>query len=84
MASWKFPKVMLRGKATPSVQFRVEDSHCAKEMHSLGDYGLDVHKLSNTYTCMNEERRILCRGRVATAPEAIRKIAVPSGGQKPG
>ena len=47
-------------------------------------YGLDVHRLSNTYTCMNEEGRILCRGRVATAPEAIRKIAVPSGGQKPG
>ena len=47
-------------------------------------YGLDVHKLSNTCTCMSEEGRILCRGRVATAPEAIRKIAVPSGGQNLG
>ncbi len=44
-------------------------------------YGLDIHKLSITYTCMNEEGQILRRGQVATTPEAIREIVAPSGGQ---
>jgi len=44
-------------------------------------YGLDIHKLSITYTCMNEEGRVLRRGQVATTPEAIREIVAPSGGQ---
>ncbi|MCH7706383.1 MAG: transposase [Chloroflexi bacterium] len=44
-------------------------------------YGLDIHKLSITYTCMNEEGQVLRRGQVATTPEAIREIVAPSGGQ---
>ena len=44
-------------------------------------YGLDIHKLSITYTCMNEQGQILRRGQVATTPEAIREIVAPSGGQ---
>lgn len=42
-------------------------------------YGLDIHKLSITYTCMNEQGKILRRGRVDTTPEAIRGIVAPSG-----
>lgn len=42
-------------------------------------YGLDIHKLSITYTCMNEQGEILRRGRVETTPEAIRGIVAPSG-----
>lgn len=44
-------------------------------------YGLDVHKLSITYTCMTEEGKVLRRERVATTPEAIRGIVAPSDGQ---
>jgi len=44
-------------------------------------YGLDIHKLSITYTCMTEEGRVLRRGRVPPTPEAIREIVAPSGGQ---
>ncbi len=43
--------------------------------------GLDVHKLSITYTCMTEEGKVLRRERVATTPEAIRGIVAPSGGK---
>ncbi len=42
-------------------------------------YGLDIHKLSITHTCMNEQGQILRRGRVETTPEAIRGIVAPSG-----
>ena len=44
-------------------------------------YGLDIQKLSITYTCRNEEGQVLHRGQVATTPEAIREIVAPSGGQ---
>jgi len=44
-------------------------------------YGLDIHKLSITYTCMNEQGQVLRRGQVATTPEAIREIVAPSGEQ---
>jgi len=44
-------------------------------------YGLDIHKLSITYTCMNEQGQVLRRGQVVTTPEAIREIVAPSGGQ---
>lgn len=44
-------------------------------------YGLDVHKLSITYTAMSPEGRILRRGRVCPTPQAIQGIITPSGGQ---
>ena len=47
----------------------------------MEDYGLDVHKLSITYAWMNEEGRILRRGRVATTTQDIREIVAHSGGQ---
>ncbi len=44
-------------------------------------YGLDIHKLPITYTCMNEEGQVLRRGQVATTPKAIREIVASSGDQ---
>jgi transposase len=68
----------------PSVQFRVDlnDNLTVRRRYTAVEYyGLDIHKLSITYTCMNEAGRILRRGQVATTPEAIRGIVAPSGGQ---
>ncbi len=44
-------------------------------------YGLDVHKLSITYTCMDVEGQVLRRGRVPNTVEGIREIVAPSGGE---
>lgn len=43
-------------------------------------YGLDVHKLSITYTCVDENGRILRRGRVPNTCDSIKEIVAPSNG----
>ena len=42
-------------------------------------YGLDVQKLSITYTCMDGDGQVLRRGRVPNTSEDIREIVAPSG-----
>ncbi len=44
-------------------------------------YGLDVHKLSITYTCVDVDGRVLRRGRVPNTSEEIREIVSPSRGK---
>jgi hypothetical protein len=44
-------------------------------------YGLDVHKLSITYTCVDGEGRVLRRGRVPNTCEDIKAIVAPSNGK---
>ena len=44
-------------------------------------YGLDVHKLSITYTCVDVGGRVLRRGRVPNTSEGIREIVSPSRGK---
>ena len=44
-------------------------------------YGLDVHKLSITYTCVDVGGRVLRRGRVPNTYEDIREIVAPSSGE---
>ena len=44
-------------------------------------YGLDIHKLSITYTCMDSDGQILRRGRVPNTWEDIPEIVAPSNGK---
>ena len=44
-------------------------------------YGLDVHKLSITYTCMGSDGQVLRRGRVPNTSEDIQRIVASSKGQ---
>lgn len=43
-------------------------------------YGLDVHKVSITYTCVDRSGGVLRRGRVPNTCEGIRQIVAPSNG----
>jgi transposase len=43
-------------------------------------YGVDVHKRYSVFACVDEQGRVVRRGRVPNSPEALAAIAAPSGG----